>query len=96
METIKRTEYKKLFKEDNAIVIKKEDLLIIIKDILDPCIKLGNWRGQWEFIDEEDSIIPYDAGRIQGVIELIFNQEINTISRNNEIIVITFKSIIKK
>ena len=32
METIKRTEYKKLFKEDNAIVIKKEDLVSYLMD----------------------------------------------------------------
>lgn len=88
-----KQKYASLFKTNNIISISKDDLLIIVKEKLDSCIKLGEWKNQWEFMDDEDSIIPCDAGRIQGLIELIFNQKIESMNRNEDIIFITFKKM---
>lgn len=90
----KRKEYLSLFEIDNLVFITKENMLKINKELLDECIKLGEWNRMWEFVDEEDSIIPFDAGRIQGVIELIFNQKIEEIARNKNGIFIKFKKVI--
>lgn len=93
MNNDKKMEYLALFKLDNMVFITKENMLKINKEMLDSCIRLGEWNRMWEFVDDEESIIPFDAGRIQGVIELIFNQKIEEMARNKNGIFIKFKKI---
>lgn len=90
MNTTQKIEYKKLF-SDTHTSISKEDMLTIITGVLDSCIKLSEWNEKWQFVNEEESIIPFDAGRIQGVIEMIFEQKIESMSRDDNNIYIKFK-----